>query len=48
MESIESGNPTMKNLFSLEGRVALVTGGGGGRGQMMGERFIAHRARGDI
>ena len=35
----------MKNLFSLEGRTALITGGSRGIGRMIAAGFIAHGAR---
>ena len=35
----------MKNLFSLEGRTALVTGGSRGIGRMIAAGFIAHGAK---
>ncbi len=35
----------MRNLFSLEGRTALVTGGSRGIGRMIAAGFIAHGAR---
>jgi NAD(P)-dependent dehydrogenase (short-subunit alcohol dehydrogenase family) len=36
---------TMKNLFSLEGRTALVTGGSRGIGRMIAMGFLAHGAK---
>ena len=35
----------MKNLFSLEGKVALVTGGTRGIGLMMARGLVAHGAK---
>ena len=35
----------MKNLFSIEGKVALVTGGSGGIGEMIAAGFLANGAK---
>ncbi len=35
----------MKNLFSLEGRTALITGGSRGIGEMIARGFLAHGAK---
>jgi NAD(P)-dependent dehydrogenase (short-subunit alcohol dehydrogenase family) len=36
---------TMKNLFSLEGRTALITGGSRGIGKMIARGYLAHGAK---
>jgi len=38
-------NPTMKNLFSVDGKIALITGGSSGIGEMMATGYVMNGAK---